>query len=123
MADTVREIERKYEAPDDGRLPDVNGVAGVAGVVDKGVATLDATYYDTVDQRLAADGITLRRRTGGGDAGWHLKLPAGPDARDEIRTPLSETLPAELAALVRSRVRDQALVPLVRLVSERNVRH
>lgn len=125
MADTVREIERKYEAPDDG-LPDLTGVAEVAGVaevVDKGVATLDATYYDTVDQRLAADGITLRRRTGGSDAGWHLKLPAGPDARDEIRAPLSDTLPAELAALVRSRVRDQALVPLVRLVSERNVRH
>ncbi|MFD8377574.1 CHAD domain-containing protein [Streptomyces sp. NPDC059679] len=126
MADTVREIERKYEAPDDGRLPELAGiaeVAGVAEVVDKGVATLDATYYDTVDQRLAADGITLRRRTGGSDAGWHLKLPAGPDARDEIRAPLSDTLPAELAALVRSRVRDQALVPLVRLVSERNVRH
>ncbi|MES4901950.1 MULTISPECIES: CYTH and CHAD domain-containing protein [unclassified Streptomyces] len=126
MADTVREIERKYEAPDDGRLPEpavVAEVAGVAEVVDKGVATLDATYYDTLDQRLAADGITLRRRTGGGDAGWHLKLPAGPDARDEIRAPLSDTLPAELAALVRSRVRDRALVPLVRLVSERNVRH
>ncbi|MDW6062784.1 CYTH and CHAD domain-containing protein [Streptomyces sp. FXJ1.4098] len=123
MADTVREIERKYEAPDDGRLPDVTGAVGVAEVVDKGVATLDATYYDTVDQRLAADGITLRRRTGGSDAGWHLKLPAGPDTRDEIRAPLSDTLPAELAALVRSRVRDQALVPLVRLVSERNVRH
>ncbi|NUS87276.1 MAG: CYTH and CHAD domain-containing protein [Streptomyces sp.] len=126
MADTVREIERKYEAPDDGRLPELAGiaeVAGVAEVVDKGVATLDATYYDTVDQRLAADGITLRRRTGGSDAGWHLKLPAGPDTRDEIRAPLSDTLPAELAALVRSRVRDQALVPLVRLVSERNVRH
>jgi CHAD domain-containing protein len=123
MADTVREIERKYEASDDGRLPDMAGVAGVAEVTDKGVATLDATYYDTVDQRLAADGITLRRRTGGSDAGWHLKLPAGPDARDEIRAPLSDTLPAELAALVRSRVRDQALAPLVRLVSERNVRH
>ncbi|MFI0727941.1 CHAD domain-containing protein [Streptomyces sp. NPDC021225] len=123
MADTVREIERKYEAPDDGRLPDLTGVAGVAEVVNKGVATLDATYYDTADQRLAADRITLRRRTGGSDAGWHLKLPAGPDARDEIRAPLSDTLPAELAALVRSRVRDKGLVPLVRLVSERDVRH
>ncbi|MEU0807794.1 CYTH and CHAD domain-containing protein [Streptomyces sp. NPDC005970] len=123
MADTVREIERKYEASDDGRLPELAGVAGIAEVVNKGVATLDATYYDTADQRLAADRITLRRRTGGSDAGWHLKLPAGPDARDEIRAPLSDTLPAELAALVRSRVRDQGLVPLVRLVSERAVRH
>lgn len=123
MADTVREIERKYEVPDGGRLPDLTGAAGVADVVDQGTATLDATYYDTADQRLAAHGVTLRRRTGGGDAGWHLKLPAGPDARDEIRAPLSDTLPAELAALVRSRVRDAALVPLVRLLSERDVRH
>ncbi|MER6140251.1 CYTH and CHAD domain-containing protein [Streptomyces sparsogenes] len=123
MADTVREIERKYEVPDGGRLPDLTGAAGVADVVDQGTATLDATYYDTADQRLAAHGVTLRRRTGGGDAGWHLKLPAGPDARDEIRAPLSDTLPAELAALVRSRVRDAELVPLVRLLSERDVRH
>ncbi|MEU1788304.1 CYTH and CHAD domain-containing protein [Streptomyces sparsogenes] len=123
MADTVREVERKYEVPDGGRLPDLTGAAGVAEVVDQGTATLDATYYDTADQRLAAHGVTLRRRTGGGDAGWHLKLPAGPDARDEIRAPLSDTLPAELAALVRSRVRDAALVPLVRLLSERDVRH
>ncbi|GAA2337818.1 CYTH and CHAD domain-containing protein [Streptomyces cuspidosporus] len=123
MADTVREIERKYEVPDGGRLPDLTGAAGVAEVVDRGTATLDATYYDTADQRLAAHGVTLRRRTGGGDAGWHLKLPAGPDARDEIRAPLSDTLPAELAALVRSRVRDAELVPLVRLLSERDVRH
>ncbi|MEU9789251.1 CYTH and CHAD domain-containing protein [Streptomyces sparsogenes] len=123
MADTVREVERKYEVPDGGRLPDLTGAAGVAEVVDQGTATLDATYYDTADQRLAAHGVTLRRRTGGGDAGWHLKLPAGPDARDEIRAPLSDTLPAELAALVRSRVRDAELVPLVRLLSERDVRH
>lgn len=123
MVDTVREVERKYEVPDGGRLPDLTGAAGVAEVVDQGTATLDATYYDTADQRLAAHGVTLRRRTGGGDAGWHLKLPAGPDARDEIRAPLSDTLPAELAALVRSRVRDAELVPLVRLLSERDVRH
>ncbi|MEU7239406.1 CYTH and CHAD domain-containing protein [Streptomyces sparsogenes] len=123
MADTVREVERKYEVPDGGRLPELTGAAGVAEVVDQGTATLDATYYDTADQRLAAHGVTLRRRTGGGDAGWHLKLPAGPDARDEIRAPLSDTLPAELAALVRSRVRGAELLPLVRLLSERDVRH
>ena len=36
------------------------------------------------EQDLAARGITLRRRTGGSDAGWHLKLPAGPDSRTEL---------------------------------------
>lgn len=123
----MREIERKYETTDGdagtGGLPELAGVAGIAQVRDRGVVTLDATYYDTPGQRLAADGITLRRRTGGDDAGWHLKLPVGPDVRDEIRAPLSDTLPAHLAGLVRSRIRGTGLVPLVHLLSERNVRH
>ncbi len=41
---------------------------------------LKATYYDTADLRLARSGITLRYRTGEGDAsGWHLKLPLDQD--------------------------------------------
>ncbi|MCX4860250.1 CYTH and CHAD domain-containing protein [Streptomyces canus] len=122
MADTKREIERKYESDDSG-LPDLTGVAGVEAVVDKGVAHLDATYYDTADERLVASSITLRRRTGGSDAGWHLKLPVSEGVRDEIRAPLSDTLPDELAALVRSRVRNVELLPVVRLRSDRDVRH
>ncbi|WP_326582813.1 CYTH and CHAD domain-containing protein [Streptomyces sp. NBC_00481] len=121
MADTKREIERKYESDESG-LPDLIGVAGVATVIDKGVAELDAVYYDTLDERLAAASITLRRRTGGSDAGWHLKFPVSSGVRDEIRAPLSDTLPAELAGLVRSRVRETELVPLVRLLSTRDVR-
>ncbi|MEU9322303.1 CYTH and CHAD domain-containing protein [Streptomyces canus] len=122
MADTKREIERKYESDDSG-LPDLTGVAGVEAVVDKGVAHLDATYYDTADERLVASSITLRRRTGGSDAGWHLKLPVSEGVRDEIRAPISDTLPDELAALVRSRVREVELLPVVRLRSNRDVRH
>ncbi|MFJ7147718.1 CHAD domain-containing protein [Streptomyces sp. NPDC100445] len=122
MADTKRENERKYESDGDD-LPDLTGVAGVAAVLDRGPAELDATYYDTADERLAAASITLRRRTGGSDAGWHLKLPVAPGVRDEIRAPLSDTVPEEIAALVRSRVRDRELIPLVRLRSVRDVRH
>ncbi|MFI5566597.1 CHAD domain-containing protein [Streptomyces sp. NPDC051740] len=122
MADTKREIERKYESDDSG-LPDLTRVPGVATVLDKGVTHLDATYHDTADERLAASSVTLRRRTGGSDAGWHLKFPVAPGVRDEIRAPLSDTLPDELAALVRSRVRDNALLPVVRLRSDRDVRH
>ncbi|MEU1850063.1 CYTH and CHAD domain-containing protein [Streptomyces sp. NPDC019990] len=122
MADTKREIERKYEAQDSG-LPDLTGVTGVAAILDQGVAHLDAIYYDTTDQRLAASSVTLRRRTGGSDAGWHLKFPVAPGIRDEIHAPLSDTLPDVLAGLVRSRVRDRALLPLIRLRSDRDVRH
>jgi CHAD domain-containing protein len=122
MADTKREIERKYESDESG-LPDLTGVAGVAAVIDKGVAALDATYYDTADERLAAASVTLRRRTGGSDAGWHLKFPVAPGVRDEIRAPLSDTVPRTLAGLVRSRVRGTELLPVVRLRSDRDIRH
>ncbi|MER6376275.1 CYTH and CHAD domain-containing protein [Streptomyces mirabilis] len=126
MADTKREIERKYEGPPaggDAPLPDLTDVPGVSGVIDKGVAELDATYYDTADQRLATASLTLRRRTGGDDAGWHLKLPVSEGVRDEIRAPLSDTVPEDLTALVRSRIREAELVPVVRLLSARDIRH
>ncbi|WNI31942.1 CYTH and CHAD domain-containing protein [Streptomyces sp. ITFR-6] len=123
MADSKREIERKYEATDATRLPDLSRVAGVSAVGHLGVSELDAVYYDTEDLRLAAASLTLRRRTGGDDAGWHLKLPVATGIRDEIRAPLSDTLPPELAALIRSRVRDAPVVPVVRLRSARDVHH
>ncbi|MFE7325508.1 CHAD domain-containing protein [Streptomyces sp. NPDC057565] len=123
MADSKREIERKYEATVDTRLPDLTRVAAVAAVDHRGVMELDAVYYDTEDHRLAADALTLRRRTGGADAGWHLKFPVASGIRDEIRAPLSDTLPDSLAGLLRSRVRETELVPVVRLLSTRDVHH
>ncbi|OKJ76315.1 CYTH and CHAD domain-containing protein [Streptomyces sp. CB02460] len=121
MADFKREIERKYEATDATRLPDLGRVAGVGSVAHEGVMELDAVYYDTDDLRLAAGNVTLRRRTGGSDAGWHLKLPVAEGVRDEIRAPLSDRVPARLTALIRSRVLDAPVVPVVRLVSVRDV--
>ncbi|MFJ8211539.1 CHAD domain-containing protein [Streptomyces sp. NPDC096033] len=103
-------------------VPDLTGTAGIASVRDRGSTRLDAVYYDTPGLVLAADGLTLRRRTGGEDAGWHLKLPVSPGVRDEIHAPLSDTLPPDLAALARSRTRRSPLEPLVRLRSERHTR-
>lgn len=123
MADTKREIERKYEATAETRLPDLTGVAGVSAVTHHGVTELDAVYYDTADLRLAADSLTLRRRTGGADEGWHLKLPVAPGVRDEIRAPLADALPHSLAGLLRSRVRGADVLPVVRLLSARDVHH
>ncbi|MFE2554569.1 CHAD domain-containing protein [Streptomyces sp. NPDC059352] len=123
MAETKREIERKYEATGETRVPDLTRVPGVSAVGDRGVMELDAVYYDTPDLRLAADGLTLRRRTGGDDEGWHLKFPVASGIRDEIRAPLADTLPGELAGLLRSRIRDGEVVPVVRLRSARDVRH
>ncbi|MFJ2433872.1 CHAD domain-containing protein [Streptomyces anulatus] len=123
MADTKREIERKYEATDDTRLPDLTRAAGVDRTVHRGLTELDAVYYDTAGLRLAADALTLRRRTGGADEGWHLKFPVATGIRDEIHEPLADTLPPSLAALLRSRVRHAEIAPVVRLLSARDVHH
>src|SRR5690348_16291081 len=94
MATVVREIERKYD-PAGGAtaaldaVEAMTGTAGVAAVSQQGEQLLDAVYYDTADLRLISAGIALRRRAGGEDAGWYLKLPAGADTREEIRLPLA----------------------------------
>ncbi|MFE7712839.1 CHAD domain-containing protein [Streptomyces sp. NPDC057486] len=122
--DATQEIERKYDATSDAEsLPPLNDVEGVIQVEER-TEILDATYYDTPDLQLSTHGITLRRRTGGSDAGWHLKLPSGPDAREEIRAPLTDetAVPGTLASLVRARTRDQSLLPVVRIVNVRDVR-
>ncbi|MEU6731610.1 CYTH and CHAD domain-containing protein [Streptomyces physcomitrii] len=126
MAHSKREIERKYQGPPGSgslSLPELGGTGPVHAVRDKGVRELDALYFDTADARLAAGGLTLRRRTGGEDEGWHLKLPLAADVREEIQAPLAPEVPAELAALVRGFTRGAALVPLVRLVSVRELHH
>src|SRR6185295_19941851 len=85
----VRETERKYELADGVELPGWDGLVGVEALVGPEEQALEAVYFDTEDLRLARAGVTLRRRRGGHDAGWHLKLPvrgdSGGDSRDEIR--------------------------------------
>ncbi|KAA2258128.1 CYTH and CHAD domain-containing protein [Solihabitans fulvus] len=122
MATRTRETERKYELPAGGTLPALDDLPGVTVASPPDDLSLDAVYHDTPDLRLAAAGITLRRRTGGSDAGWHLKLPAGKDSRDELRVPLGRTgkrVPRELAELVRAYSRGAGLIPVVHLRTAR----
>ena len=105
-----------------GRLTSGGDVA-LVGVADglplgiDGTILLAATYYDTFDLRLAKDKVTLRRRTGGKDAGWHLKLPGDGDGRREISAPLgrARAVPAELLELVQALVRTETLHPVATL--------
>ena len=118
MAATAQEIERKYEAGPAVTLPGLSGVQGVAQETDLPSEDLSAEYYDTGDLRLIRAGVTLRRRRGGHDAGWHLKLPAGADTRQEIQLPLGRAgrrVPAELARLVRGYTRGDALGPVAQI--------
>ena len=97
------EIERKYDAeagfvlPDLGRLPELGG----RRIAKPRRIYLSATYFDTEDFDLLRHKVTLRRRVGGDDEGWHLKLPVREDARQELHAPLGEgtdsSVPARLA--------------------------
>jgi len=127
MAASVNETETKYEATADVVLPSLAAVPGVAESRGPQVQQLDAEYYDTEDLRLLRAGITLRRRRGGSDAGWHLKLPVGPeapDSREEISLPLGQAgrrVPRELADLVRARTRSAPLVLVATITTTRQV--
>ncbi len=103
------EIERTFSVDSRTTMPDLAGVGSVASVGPPVVVDLEAAYLDTPDLALVRAGITLRRRTGGGDEGWHLKLPVGA-GRDEVHHPWGESggdgaheqVPAALRDLVRA---------------------
>ncbi len=118
------EIERKFAVVDSTVSPSFDGLSAVGRVEQRPVEHLDAVYFDTPDHDLAAHMITLRRRTGGTDAGWHLKLPAGADSRTEVRLPLTsarESVPDELRDIVLAIVRDLPLQPVARIETARTV--
>jgi len=102
---TFREVECKFSVGDGFSMPDLT-LTGTQ-VTAMPAISLSATYYDTDDLRLARHGVTLRRRTGGDDAGWHVKLPVGEadeGVRDELRLPLTAAkggkVPGELRQLL-----------------------
>jgi hypothetical protein len=123
--DSTLEIERKYAVGADFVMPDLSRVPAVAAVTGPRTYHLTAVYLDTPGLRLAEAHITLRRRTGGTDAGWHLKLPAGP-ARREVHEPLGAgtgAVPPPLAAMVADWTGGEPLRPIARLQTTRTVRH
>ena len=119
----VRETERKYEADEGVKLPDPANLLGMAGGVGDERLQLEAVYFDTSDLRLLRAGVTLRRRVGGPDEGWHLKLPSGTDSRDEHRLPLAGRgrldPPVEFVSLTRVLSRDARLEPVAQLDTTR----
>ncbi|MEV4517194.1 CYTH and CHAD domain-containing protein [Dactylosporangium sp. NPDC049525] len=115
------EVERKYELPDDFTMPSMIGIADVARVTAPDDQHLDATYYDTAGLRLTSGRVTLRRRSGGNDAGWHLKRPSGGE-RSELQMPAKpkqRTPPPEIATQIRALTRGEPLHPVARIRTHR----
>jgi CHAD domain-containing protein len=122
---TAQEIERKYESAAGKQLPPLRDLPGVSRVEGPELLRLRAIYFDTTDLRLAKRGITLRRRSGGDDAGWHLKLPVSADARVEMREPLGAqvaVVPASLLTFVLAYTRGASLQPIARITTSRRQR-
>jgi len=119
----VNETETEDDAPAGARLPGLERLPLVAATSGPEERRLEAEYYDTDGLRLIRAGITLRRRSGGGDDGWHLKLPLGGDTRRAIRRPLGgpeRRVPEDLASLVRVQTRGAPLKPIARMTTTRH---
>ncbi len=122
------------------RMPDLVGtVPGLAGsTVETGITAMDrlptvhlhAVYYDTEDLRLIRWGITVRRRQGGPDEGWHLKLPVAGEAEGsshEVRLGLDaggeSDVPAVMADAVTAIARRHPLQVVLSLTTTRTPYH
>ncbi len=121
------ETEQKYDADADFVLPKLGSLPDLGGkrLADPKRIYLSATYYDTEDLALIQHKVTLRRRVGGDDEGWHLKLPVRKDTRQELHAPLGEgtggSVPARLADQVKDITAGQLLHPVAILDTERTV--
>ncbi|WP_394855631.1 CYTH domain-containing protein [Rhodococcus globerulus] len=102
-------------------VPDLAKVLPADGRIEQTTVDLDSVYYDTADQNLLHHGVTLRRRSGGADAGWHLNVPAY-KARTEIRLPpdVGDSVPAELADLVAGVALGEPLHPVAMISTARH---
>jgi inorganic triphosphatase YgiF len=120
------EIESKFDVDPGFVVPDLSGVANGSGVTEPEVRLLAAHYFDTSDLRLIAAKVTFRRRTGGPDEGWHLKLAAGAGRRREMQAPLGDgdtAVPPQLASMVSEWAGDEPLRLVAVLETRRTVRN
>jgi CHAD domain-containing protein len=107
------EYEYTFRPTADAVLPDLSVLPGVQSVDPWQDFDLVAVYFDTPQLSLARSGVTLRRRSGGADDGWHLKVPTvDGNGRTEISTPLGRTVrtpPKQLRMAALPWTRDDSL--------------
>ena len=121
---THREVERKLRVHGLFQMPDLDAICARAEHRD--TFTMRAVYHDTSALSLFRWGITLRRREGGGDEGWHMKLPvpgADGSTRDEMHLPLESGevgfVPGAFVEVIAPLLREQPLAAVITLSTER----
>ncbi|HEY2642405.1 MAG TPA: CYTH and CHAD domain-containing protein [Galbitalea sp.] len=111
---SATERERKYDVDDAAVLPRFENFDADQPMI----FTLRADYFDTADSAILRHRAVLRKRTGGGDEGWHLKVDEG-EFRREFQAPLADEPPGWLLDRVRAIIRDR---PLRRIASVTTLR-
>jgi CHAD domain-containing protein len=115
----MNEQEDKYEVDPDWVMPQLTELVPDGGHLDQEVRKLDNTYFDTPGAGLRLFGITLRRRVGGSETGWQLKVPNG-TARTELQSgSRAKTLPPALAKGVEGLLAGENLDPVAAMVTTR----
>ena len=118
------EREDKFDVDAHFEMPALASLMPADGVLASSETDLISEYFDTVVHDLLRRGITLRRRTGDSDNGWHAKVPAE-KARTEIRLPLGsgadDAVPDELADVLRGAVMGGQLSAVATLTTRRTV--
>ena len=115
----MKEQEDKFDVDPDWVMPQVTDLVPEGGSLDQQVRKLNNTYFDTSGSGLRLFGITLRRRVGGSETGWQLKVPNG-TYRTELQSgSRAKTLPRALAEGVAGLLAGESLEPVATIVTTR----
>ena len=117
----VEEREDKFEVDPDWVMPQVKRLVPDGGRVEREVRKLENTYFDTPSAGLRLFGVTLRRRIGGSETGWQLKVPHGTSRTELQSASRARKLPSALAQGVEGLRVGESLGPVATLLTTRNV--
>lgn len=116
------EVERKYEVDAAAQLPGAEAFAALGlRLGEPETHRLRANYFDTAEGSLAKLRCALRRRQGGKDAGWHLKMK-GDESHRELMWPESEEMPAGMRAELIARIGEDAVSSVATIATLNTVR-
>jgi CHAD domain-containing protein len=115
----IKEQENKFEVDTDWVMPPVADLVPHGGRMEQEVRKLDNSYFDTPGAGLRLFGITLRRRVGGSETGWQLKVPSG-SARTELQSgSRAKSMPPALVKGVEGLRAGESLDPVATIVTTR----
>jgi CHAD domain-containing protein len=113
------EREDKFDVDSAWVMPDIAAIVPEGGRLVHEVRSLDSTYFDTPGAALRIFGVTLRRRIGGSDTGWQLKVPNG-TSRTELQSgSRSKTVPRALSDALSGLLAGESVAAVATLATTR----